>query len=139
MRVKYGAGRISHPMEWKQRLQEMKRAGVEIEFQVGRLGYEPQPSGQYQKPGKLVIDPDASISALRHEYSHFVDDRNTGYQGIPYFFSDYDRMWGGEFRAYLEELKFVRERKDFELARELVKLMRERRREIRVDWFGMDE
>lgn len=47
-----------------------------------------------------------------------------------HWFEKIEVTWHEEFWAYMQEIHFARDRKDYELGRELVKLMRERRAEI---------
>jgi len=134
---RYGAGKLSHPVEWEKMLFEMETNGVEIEFQENVFAYEPNIKGK--AAGKLVIDRNSSISALRHEHQHFLEDRANDYPGIAFYLSDYKQFWGGEFRAYLVELKFAKENKDVDLARKIIQDMKRRRQEIREDWFGIED
>ncbi|AZK49065.1 hypothetical protein EIM92_15180 [Paenibacillus lentus] len=55
-------------------------------------------------PGQLNIYEDASISALRHEYQHFLDDMAKGYPilDVTYEFKNRIIM---ELRAYMVEIK----------------------------------
>lgn len=134
---KYGAGKLSHPIEWRRMLFEMRENEVEIEFRENVFAYEPSVKGGIA--GKLVLDENASISALRHEFQHFLEDRENDFPGMAFYLRDYENFWGGEFRAYLIELKFAKENKDFDLARKIIQDMRERKREIREDWFGIKD
>ena len=57
-------------------------------------------------PGQIVIDPDASLSALKHEYQHFLDAQA---EGFPCFakqmFEDPKNRVIKELRAYMVEIK----------------------------------
>lgn len=57
-------------------------------------------------PGQLIIDPDASLSVLMHEYQHFLD---TQAEGFPSFgrqmFEDPKARVIKELRAYMVEIK----------------------------------
>lgn len=54
----------------------------------------------------------------------------SGYLGLKTYRQDDEIFWRFEFRAFLEEIKFAREHKDFELGRKIVKIMRRVRNEI---------
>ena len=75
MRDVLGSGRISTPDEWNAILRQLEDNGVEIKFRDGNMAYAP--GLKDGSPGQIVIDPDASLSALKHEYQHFLDARPT--------------------------------------------------------------
>ncbi|WP_083609421.1 MULTISPECIES: hypothetical protein [unclassified Paenibacillus] len=72
----YGPGRLCHPEEWNNIIKQAQEAGVEVRI-LDRdiMAYAPRGN----VPGQLNIFEDASISALRHEYQHFLDDMAKGY------------------------------------------------------------
>ncbi|WP_254495152.1 hypothetical protein [Brevibacillus sp. RS1.1] len=72
----YGPGRLSHSEEWDSIIKKAKEEGVEVRI-LDRdiMAYAPKGNG----PGQLNIYEDASISALRHEDQHFLDDKAKGY------------------------------------------------------------
>lgn len=97
-----GPGRLSHNDEWNQLLAEMENAGVEVTFSQGRLAYAP--GLRIGEPGQIKIDPDASITALRHEHRHFLDDQNVGWGGYGITF-DPDYRVTSEYNAYRIEIE----------------------------------
>jgi hypothetical protein len=97
-----GPGRLSHSNEWNQLLAEMENAGVEVTFSQGRLAYAP--GLRIGEPGQIKIDPDASITALRHEHRHFLDDQNVGWGGYGITF-DPDFRVTSEYNAYRIEIE----------------------------------
>ncbi len=123
---KYGAGRLSHPKEYTEIFEFLRQEGVEVVERVGVMGYSPAKG----EPGRLIIDRDCSISALRHEVQHYQDDKAFGFPGLATYLQDEWLTWKFEFNAYWEEIKFAKNKKDFELGRKIVKLMKERRFEI---------
>lgn len=125
-REKYGAAKDTHPQEYARILKTLREAGVEIDQSRPMLAYSPAKN----RPGRFILDPDASISAVRHEYKHFLDDRKAGYPGLKFYRQDNERFWRMEFWAYAEELKFAHGQKDYDMMRKIVKLMRERKSEI---------
>jgi hypothetical protein len=126
LRARYGPARESHPEEWNQTLKELKDAGVDIDHRPGSMAYSPA----RESPGRMILDPDASIGALRHETQHFRDIRAAGYPGMGPYLMDPLARWRLEFRAYMEEIKFARSQRDFESARELLRLMRQEKAQI---------
>lgn len=93
----------------------------------GGLAYEPALS--QGNPGRLLLDPDASIGAMRHEFRHVLDGQASGYQGFR-LMMDSDQFWKLEYRGYMEEIKLARELKEFDTGRKVVQEMRTRRQEI---------
>jgi hypothetical protein len=85
-----GSARLSHPEEYAQIINELKAAGVEIDYRAGSLAYSPAKGG----PGKMVLDPDASIGALRHEYQHFLDIQAAEFPGLGAYYLRFARNSG---------------------------------------------
>lgn len=127
-RVRYGAGRDSHPEEYAERLHQIR--GWKVEIVQSGAGMNYQPSAGAGRPGRLVFDSEASISALRHEYRHVKRDVEAAFPGLRYWFENPDVTWREEFGGYMEEITFARTQRDYELGRKLVKLMRDRRKEL---------
>ncbi|MBU9705343.1 WXG100 family type VII secretion target [Paenibacillus sp. AK121] len=98
----YGPGRLSHPEEWGTIIKNTQGAGVEVRI-LDRdiMAYAPKGSG---KPGQLNIYEDASISALRHEYQHFLDDKAKGFPSLDVTYEFKNRIIM-ELRAYMVEIK----------------------------------
>ena len=84
---------------------------------------------EFGRPGKLIIDPEASIGALRHEYRHMLDDFELQHPGMR-IIADGDKFWELEFRGYMEELNLARSIKDYEAGSFIISEMRQRRLEI---------
>ena len=72
-----GPARINNRHEYDQIMSDLRRNGVEVSFRTREFAYGPASSSG--KPGNMVIDPDASIAALRHEYGHYLDDDRLGF------------------------------------------------------------
>jgi hypothetical protein len=88
-----------------------------------------QPSSTAGRPGKFILEPDASVAALRHEMQHFRDDLAGGFPGLGSYLS-YESFWGMEYRAYMTEIRFARSHREFGLARRILALAREAREDI---------
>jgi hypothetical protein len=55
-----------------------KDMGVSVVSRPGTMAFEPA----FGQPGRLLLYPDASIGALRHEFQHVVDDAALGIPGF---------------------------------------------------------
>jgi hypothetical protein len=87
VRTLFGPGRLSHPEEWNATIALLRREGVDVSYRPGAMGYWAVPD----TPGRMLLDPEMSISALRHETRHFLDDKALGYPGMGYFFQQSGR------------------------------------------------
>ena len=125
LREKLGPAYLSHPEEYNAILNKAKEMGVSIEFRTGTLAYDME----LGKAGKLIIDPEASIGALRHEYRHMLDDFSLDHPGMR-IIADSNKFWELEFRGYLEELNLARKTKNYDAGKFIINEMRQRRREI---------
>ncbi|MGX5763497.1 hypothetical protein ACWKW1_27290, partial [Brevibacillus parabrevis] len=99
----YGSGMKSHPEEWNQIIEEIEKVGGKVKYRDdGSMGYSPGLSrGEL---GEIIIDKNASISALRHEYQHFLDDMRIGWGGMSTLYDFKTRIiW--ELRAYMKEIR----------------------------------
>ncbi len=96
-----GSGKTSHPSEWSQIINEIKAAGGEVIFRPGAIAYSP--GLKKGTAGQLIIDPNASITALRHEHRHFLDDQQAGYKGFEGIFDSNFRITT-EYNAYKIEI-----------------------------------
>jgi hypothetical protein len=121
---KYGAGKNSHPREWEQTIDKLKQAGCRFKWRENAWAYDPENG----KAGFIILPPNASFSALLHEAKHFWDDFELGFPCFGFCMRQPDLRWRMEFWAYVEELKFARENKDLELAKEILENMRRRKR-----------
>lgn len=104
MRDVLGSGRNSNPAEWNSIIQDLEKNGVEIKYREGEMAYAPGLTDG--SPGQLVIDPDASLSALKHEYQHFLDAQAEGFPSLgKQLFEDPKARVIKELRAYMVEIK----------------------------------
>jgi hypothetical protein len=99
-----GAANLNHPAELKRLLDEAKRYGVKVEFREGgkSLAYQPAPTPGL--PGRMVLTPDASISAVLHEVEHMRIDKEAGWPGLRGMMNA-DYLIKNEFQAYNTEVK----------------------------------
>ncbi|WP_177206973.1 hypothetical protein [Bacillus sp. 491mf] len=76
LRDVFGRGSESNPEEWNKLINELEENGVEVVPGEGAMGYGPLRKGESEQ---ILIDLDASMSALRHEYSHFLEAKANGF------------------------------------------------------------
>ncbi|MDQ6423115.1 hypothetical protein RB620_27160 [Paenibacillus sp. LHD-117] len=98
----FGAGSISHPEEWNRLIDELKNNGVEVVYREGSMGYGPLKKGE---PGQILIDPEASMSALRHEYSHFLEAKTKNFPSAAESYRDWEARIDDELKAYTIEIE----------------------------------
>ena len=104
MRNVLGSGRISNPDEWNSILRQLEDSVVEIKFRDGNMAYAP--GLRDGNPGQIVIDSDASLSALKHEYQHFLDAQAEGFPSLgKQMFEEPQNRIIKELRAYMVEIK----------------------------------
>jgi hypothetical protein len=127
LRPVLGPARLSHADEMTSILGQAEAMGIGVRYQPGRLAYEP--ALRSGSPGTLVLDADASIGALRHEWRHALDDAAMGHPGFR-LMADSDAFWRLEFRGYMEEIAIARQTRYFDIGRQITGEMRARRLEI---------
>jgi hypothetical protein len=75
----------------------------------------------------MVLDPDASIGALRHEFQHFKDVQAAEYPGsMTYWYGQPREFARIEVRGYLEEIRTARETGNADLVPKIVEQMKDR-------------
>lgn len=67
-----------------------------------------------------MFDPDASISAIRHEYGHFLDDQALGFPGQRFYYENPQFRVGTERSQYLGEIRTARQLGDTGARRMLI-------------------
>ena len=127
LRPVLGPATLSHPDEVASILNQADGMGIGVRYEPGRLAYEP--ALRSGNPGTLILDPDASIGALRHEWRHALDNADLGHPGFR-LMADSDAFWRLEYRGYMEEISLARQTRNFDVGRQIVGEMRARRGEI---------
>ena len=127
LRPSLGPAHLSHADEYAAIMRHVDELGVPVTTRRGTLAYEP--SLTPGSPGRLILDPDASIGALRHEYRHVLDDFDLGHPGFRVM-GDSDQFWRLEFRGYMEEINAARAIRDYDAGRAILQEMRQRRLDI---------
>lgn len=126
LKERLGPASESHPEEYAGILQELEEAGVEVAFRAGQLGYSPDEG----RPGRMILDFDASIAAVRHEFRHFKDARDAGFPGLAYYYANPKEFARMEVEGYLEEIRIARKLGHVDLVDGIVNQMKQRVREI---------
>ncbi|MBY0395734.1 MAG: hypothetical protein K2X91_04585 [Thermoleophilia bacterium] len=126
LRARLGPARESHPDEYDRTIRRLREAGVTIELRPGTLAYSPERG----RPGRLILDPDASLGALRHEVRHFTDVRDAGYPGLGRYLADPDEFARLEENAYREEVALAESLGYDDLVPRILEQMRVRIAEI---------
>ena len=126
---KLGPARVSHPEEFERILEHLEKASVELVIRSKCLAYSPA-TGQ---PGRMILDEEFSIAAIRHEYRHFLDHHAMGYPGLRPFLEDFRLFARFEVRGYLEEIRTAREMKHGESVKKIIEQMKSRVRELLGD------
>jgi hypothetical protein len=125
LRVRLGAARISHPEEFARIIKELEGAGVEIEWGTS-MAY----SGPKGGAGKIKLDPDMSIAALRHEFQHFRDVQAAGFPGLAYYYENPLAYATVEVRGYLKEIETARATGNADIVPKIIDQMKQRVRGI---------
>lgn len=79
--------------------------------------------------GRVVIVPDASIGAWRHENRHVLDDEANGWPGFRYY-NTKAKMIRYEHRGYAEEIAIAGEIGSKDLMKKIRRLRRARDEQI---------
>jgi RHS repeat-associated protein len=126
LNARLGAAQLSHPEEYASIIRQLEAAGVQIERRAGTLAYSPQTGG----PGRIILDPDASIGALRHEFQHFLDNQAANFPGLGAYYRDLPEFARVEVRGYMQEVLTARQTGNADLVPQIVEQMRARVREV---------
>lgn len=122
----YGSAKVNYSEEFESILKIIADKGSYIVWREKWLAYSPAKN----KSGHLILDENASVAAMRHELQHLIDDESYGFPGLGWYMQ-YPAIYRQlKFRGYLAELSFAREKKDFDLARQIIENMRVRRFEL---------
>lgn len=107
-------------------LSKLNELGVEVEYRTDEYAYEIIGKG---KPGRIIIDKYASLSAWLHEYQHAIDDSNAGWSSIR-IMKNPAKRFRREQKAYQVEIDLAKKIGNKEMVIRLEKLMEEERKLI---------
>jgi hypothetical protein len=101
----FGPASETHPAELEAAMSRLDGAGAEVDMRHGSMSYSP--SAVTGRPGRLILDPEASYGAVLHEMSHFSDDEAAGFPGLRYWLEDPAVTVAGESKAYQAEIDYA--------------------------------
>jgi hypothetical protein len=113
-----GPARVNNPAEYDEIVSSLRANGVEIRYSTNEFAYGPTSLGG--RPGNIVFDPDASISAIRHEHGHFLDDQALGFPGQRFYYENPQFRVATERSQYLSEIRTARQLGDTSAQRQLM-------------------
>lgn len=107
-----GHAKVSHPKEYNFIMQDLKNHAVNVQHRDGSIAFSPHTRGG--TVGNTIYLPEEfSISALKHEYGHFVDHKNLGFPRHIEYFKNPQLIIATERKQYLAEIKLARELGDY--------------------------
>jgi hypothetical protein len=112
-----GPARVANRAEYEAILTDLNANGVDVRF-GSQYAYGPTSTGG--GPGNIKFDPDGSISAIRHEYGHFLDDQALGFPGQAFYYERPQFRVATERRQYLGEIRTARQLSDGGARRQLI-------------------
>jgi len=118
-----GKGSESHPKEWHEIMTDLEKNGVEINYREGGIAYGP--GSRAGQPGSMVMDPEASMSALQHEYNHFSTAKSKGFPSSAQAFQDWEGWIADEVKSYNIEIKIAEDLGLDNVANQLKKNLRD--------------
>ena len=126
LKSRIGPAYASHPAEYASILKQLGDADVEIALRLGSLAYSTSRGG----PVRTILDSEASLGAMRHEFRHFLDIQNAGFPGIGPYITNPKAFAHLEVRGYMEEVRLARELGHTDLVPQIIQQMRERVKEL---------
>lgn len=103
-----GHAAISHPQEYKAIMADLQRNGVNVKYGESSMSFSPNPSGG-SIGNEILLPNEFSISALRHEYGHFLDHQALGSPKYIEYFKNPELIVATERSQYLNEIRFSRQ------------------------------
>ena len=128
MRETMGSAKENNPEELKEIMDSVKSAGGK--FVLLSDSNKMVCNVRKGEPGEILIDENASLAAVKHEYRHFKDDMDNGNPGILYYLSDRDKFFNYEKRGYEEELFYARQYNNIDAEKKILNEIEKRRKEI---------
>lgn len=124
-----GHAKVSHPEEYNFIMQDLKNNGVTIKQAEKTIAFSPNTSGG-NTGNAIYLPEDFSISALRHEYGHFIDHKNLGFPKHIEYFERPELIIATERKQYLTEIKLAKKLGDYNARKTLVQNYLEERDKI---------
>ncbi|MCD4498302.1 LysM peptidoglycan-binding domain-containing protein [Chromobacterium vaccinii] len=121
-----GHAKLTHPEEYQSIMADLQRNQVNVKYGEKAISFSPN-SGGGNVGNEILLPEDFSISALRHEYGHFLDHQALGYPRYIEYFKSPELIVATERSQYLSEIRFARELGDTSARRTLTEnYLRER-------------
>lgn len=124
-----GSAEQSHPEKVKEMMEYLKSVHVDviIRDENESMGYQPGLSAG--KPGQIVLNKQASISAWMHEVQHVKDDEEAGWSGMRVLYNN-DERYRREKKAYDIEINFAKQLNLDDVVKQLLVLLDDERKRI---------
>lgn len=114
-----GPAQLSHPAEYKAILNDLEVNNVSIKYGDDSIAFSPNTAGG-SLGNEILLPNEFSISALRHEYGHFLDHQALGSPRYIEYFKKPELILSTERRQYLGEIRTAREIGDTSARRTLI-------------------
>ncbi len=115
-----GPAKKSHPAEYKAILDDLEANNVTVKYGDDSIAFSPNTAGG-PSGNEILLPNEFSISALRHEYGHFLDHQALGYPRYIEYFKKPELILSTERRQYLGEIRTAREVGDVDARKALIK------------------
>lgn len=99
---------------------EITKSNAKLIIREGNNMYYNAPG--HGQPGEIILPPEASIGAYLHEFEHFIQDRESGFNlGIDWMFMHPKEFAENELRSYKKEYDYAKEMKLNDIAEKIKK------------------
>ncbi len=103
-----GSARRSHPAEYRAIMKDLDDNNVAVKNGGDSIAFSPNTSGG-RLGNEILLPNNFSISALRHEYGHFLDHKALGSPRYIEYFKKPELIVSTERRQYLGEIRTARQ------------------------------
>jgi len=114
-----GPAQLSHPQEYRAIMGDLEANNVAIKYGDGSIAFSPNTSGGLLG-NEILLPNEFSISALRHEYGHFLDHKALGSPRYIEYFQKPELIIQTERRQYLNEINTAKSINDQGARRTLI-------------------
>ncbi len=113
-------------------IDNLESMGIEVDISDTNrsMGYQPSISITENKPGRIKMDREASISAWKHENQHAEDDKASGWKGMDILINNPIERYQWEVRAYAKEIEIAKSLKRNDMVQRLEQLLEKERKAI---------
>lgn len=114
-----GHAAISHPEEYQAIMADLQRNGVNVKYGESSISFSPNIGGG-PIGNEILLPEEFSISALRHEYGHFLDHQELGFPKYVEYFKNPELIVATERSQYINEIEFAKQIGDQSARRSLI-------------------